>query len=157
MVNTGGGGSVTRTSLWIQNYVTKNKLPIQIQIAHYGASINNKYSQILEAAGIETDSIHLGSAPGTPGYLAKETLTENFAPYDEWNPLKAASRPAFHSHLRRAYPYYNSSNQKEFSHFASYDDLIELFKKVDPIAFIREQSPATYKVNCNQGLTSFRN
>jgi|GEM_PF-4980619 len=148
------GGSIAQAAIWIQDFAGSEST---VEVMGYGQPLSLEYRNILEDKKIPIKSMDVEGvmARGSVGYLAKESLLEHYAAYDEWNPIYTQSSPKIDPKIRRHYPYYDGPNgQKLYSQYASYDDLVELFKQENPIAHLPKKPP---EFDCMRLLGSFVN
>jgi hypothetical protein len=148
------GGSVTRASLWLKEYLQKSSKNLSVKVLGYGKTLQPEYLAKLFAQQIEVKYIPAGNSSlrGSPAYLAKESQVESYAAFGSWEPGSGNPVPEFDSKLRRHYPYYDRENVKLYSEYASYDDLVELFKKENPIEHLPKPIDS-----CNQWMRGFIN
>lgn len=132
-----GGGSITNASKWIQEFTHTINPSTKVSVLSYGKTIAPEFEKELSKAGISTHYLGSSSYSGSPGQLAAGSLLENYAPYDQWNPISDKNSPVFKKEVRRHYPY----PSEPYNQYASYDDIVEWFKE-------EKFTPRLPKIDC---------
>ena len=122
------GGSIANASQWIQDFAQEIEHPLKVQVLSYGNGVPSDIEAILGKSSISVKHLSFGMSEGSPTKLASGSLLEHFAPYGEWNPITTTENPKFNTTIRRDYPYL-VNGKKEYSQYASYEDLVEWLKK----------------------------
>ncbi len=130
------GSTLVRVAEWIRSF-SKEHGHFETAAFCYGENISATNSEALFNAKISHEYVSSGDTlkEGSLGFLMKDSLIEYHAPYRSWYPLVAQSEAIFNRKLRRK-NLNHSGSQSSF--FASYDDLVKLFKLPKPFAKIKK-------------------
>lgn len=147
------GGSLAQVATLIKAYLSMNSIDLQVDALGYGVLMTEGYRAFLAAQEIGFFQISGGGlyTQGTPAFMALESVLEGYAPYDEWNPLKTVGPPVLKRDVRRPYLHLNG-RKKDFSYYASYNDVVEYLKKENPV-----QSIPPPPRDCNALMNGFVN
>ncbi len=138
------GNSIARAGEWVEEFLN-NKFPktFDTQLFSFGGSLKSLVVQRLESKGISVKSVSIGSnQEGHLQYLIHQSMVENYAPIDFWNPLSEGSTPSVNRALRKPYKYIDGKDTP--TAFASFNDLVEWFGDRG----LSEKLKTTWQIRC---------
>ena len=127
------GNSLTTTSEWVQKILERENPKVKLSVISYGEGLRPAQLEKLQGEGIPVKAIPTIKPPSqTRGDLLKlirDEEVEGYAPYSSWNPFNAKESAQVVRGQRTAFA--SNVKTKVTSSIASYDDLVEWFKKPD--------------------------